>query len=87
MIKIEGVCNGIELDKRFYLPGVVLSDECPKCKEIVEKDLGDDYLSYPVVGKPYTIDLYCEPCDHYWVGKVLVEVTIKVAQPKKKVKK
>ena len=47
---------GIEV-KRFYLP-FILTQVCPKCGKVLERDLNDQYLSYPTCGKPEEITFY-----------------------------
>ena len=65
---IEGsLTPGSEIgSKRFYLPGIVIKTKCPKCGGPYEKDMGDDYLSYPRIGVEDTINGYCESCSHSW---------------------
>ena len=80
---IEGECNGAELDKRPYLPGIVIKSKCPKCGEPYEKDMSDDYLSYPRVGTPYELNAYCrnDDCGHEWpLGSVVVNLTLTVVE-------
>lgn len=40
-----------ELDKRFYIPGVVLKSKCPECGVETIVDLTHEYMSYPTIGK------------------------------------
>jgi hypothetical protein len=76
-VKINGTCNGAELDKRTYLPGITITDVCPKCAVPYVRDMKSDYLSYPVVGKPYLLTAYCEECEHYWtMGTVVVRLSL-----------
>lgn len=65
---IRGDPTGETIDvKRFYLPGVVLTAQCPACGASCEKDYGGcDYLSFPVMGSPFDLGLYCRSCDHEW---------------------
>lgn len=72
---LENVGQGTELDKRFYLDGVVLYKEC-KCGNIMEKDLESDYLSYPCVGYPEKLYLYCDECDVEYEEALKVTVSI-----------
>lgn len=71
--------SGVPLDKRTYLPGVVLRSKCPKCGDVAERDLGEDYLSYPTTGDAEDVTFYCErgfdddgegaeECGAEWVG-------------------
>ena len=77
--------EGVELGKRTYLPGVMLKSTCPKCGTPWTKDLGSDYLSYPVVGKPHNAYGYChnEACEHEWPVMVIVRLTIEAAPEEK----
>jgi len=69
----------VELDvKRFYVPGVMLTDDCPKCGERYARDLGDDYLSYPVANRPFDFTVYCE-CGHEWTAKLILRLSVEVA--------
>lgn len=71
--------TGEELSKRFYCGGVVLEVKCPNCGEIVTRDFGQEYLSYPVAGTKEDLDMYCEGCDHEWkAGTVKVNVELEV---------
>lgn len=63
--KIEGAVSGARLDvKRLYLPGVVITADCPVCKGKIELDLGADYLSYPPVGTEFSQFIYCPDCEN-----------------------
>lgn len=76
-LTIEGTCQGGELDKRTYLPGVVIKSKCPECDAPYVKDLENNYLSYPKVGQPYKLTGYCGQCDHEWpLGEVVLNLTI-----------
>lgn len=58
-MKITGTCEGADLNiKRFYMPGIEISDICPKCKTDWVHDFGDWPLNYPVVGEPIKITGY-----------------------------
>lgn len=50
-------------DKRFYLPGVVLEDTCPSGDHVVTMDLGEQYLSYPIIGAVDSAWWYCGQCE------------------------
>lgn len=72
--------NPIELDvKRFYLPGVVLSAKCPKCKKTVKYDLGADYLSYPSINAPTDFHFYCPDDGAEWDEQIILRVTVEAA--------
>ena len=81
MPKITGSIEKDSLDiKRFYLEGLVLEDECPKCKSMMENDFGDEpgYLSYPTPGMPESVYFHCEDCDHEWEVKVVLDISLKL---------
>ena len=54
--------------KRCYCEGAIIKVNCPKCGSELIADIGDQYLSYPKVGKSSTVGFYCEKCDD---GKTL----------------
>lgn len=60
--------------KRFYIPGTVLKSKCPQCGKKVEKDLGDDYLSYPATNTPIHVSMY--DGEHEWTVCIVLRVTI-----------
>jgi hypothetical protein len=69
----------IELDKRFYVPGYVITDNCPDCGVAWSQDLGEQYLSYPKLDEPNKIHGYCEACGSSWLaGEVLVRISIEI---------
>lgn len=78
---LENVGIGTELDKRFTLDGVVLYKKC-KCGNIMEKDLEGGYLSYPCVGYPEKLYLYCENCEEEYEEalKVTVRINLEVEE-------
>lgn len=65
--------------KRFYIPGYVLTSECPKCKEVRKMDLGEQHLSYPKSGEPEALHFYCEGCEEEWQEHVIVRVSVELA--------
>ena len=77
---IEGECVGVELGKRFYMPGVTVKQPCPNCGAAWECDMGDRYLSYPVVGETVKLSAGCGECDHEWTIPVVVRVTLELAK-------
>jgi len=75
-----------EMSKRFYVPGVTIKSICPECGEEVVYDLGDHYLSYPILNTPYKFS-FCHDApteddqynDHEWTEEIIVRVTIEAA--------
>lgn len=78
-VEIVGTCKGVELDKRTYLPGVVIKSTCPNCGEPWEGDMGDHYLSYPKVDEPAKVYACCQKCEHEWSVMVIVRMTLEPA--------
>ena len=79
---LENVGKGAELAKRFHLNNVVINKVC-NCGEILEYDLGRDYLSYPTVGYPENIYFYCNECGAEYEDSVSVEVQINLVVTEK----
>lgn len=71
---------GVELGKRFYMPGVTIEDKCPECGAKWSIDLGNNYLEqYQCTEDVTPVNAYClaEACQHEWVaGEVVFHVTI-----------
>ncbi len=61
--------------KRFYAP-FVIKDLCPNCKEPYINDLTQDYISYPILGKPTVFNMYCHKCENEWSGEITIEIEI-----------
>ena len=82
-MEIQGTCKGAELNKRQGLPGITITDQCPKCKVPYTMDLSDRYLSYPVVGAPTEVDGYCRECGHEWsLGFVTIRMSLEAVTEK-----
>lgn len=83
-VKSKPSDDPIELDvKRFYLPGTVLSSECPKCKKTIKKDLGRGYLSYPVANAPIDEHFYCPDDESEWNERIILRITVEAAPSEK----
>lgn len=87
MNKIIGTCNGAEIDvKRFYVPGVQIESQCPKCESTRTRNLADFYLSFPVVGKPSDFHFYCEEsntgefCNTEWDVKIILDMNVRIVE-------
>ena len=85
-MKIENTGDVCDLDiKRCYLP-IVITDTCPKCGAEVSKHLDNDYVSYPKVNKPFTINMHhiIEHPDrdeeHDWPVRVVLRVMVEAAE-------
>ena len=51
-------CGPIQLDKRQHIPFEIRA-KCPTCGGTATLDLSSDYLSYPEIGEPTEVALYC----------------------------
>lgn len=75
---------GVDLEKRTYLPGVVLRSKCPKCGEMCENDYAQDYFSYPRTGEEIDVTFYCDHGAGHeghseWVGaRVTIRIVVDV---------
>lgn len=87
-MKSNNVSDGTQLEiKRLYLPGVILESTCPNCGQIVEMDLGVDYLSYPYVGSD-TLYFYHSECDNKdddeigceWKVEISLDISVQVTK-------
>lgn len=65
-------------DKRFYLPGCILSSDCPKCSKEVIQDFTNDYIAYPVSGKKDLQYFYCADCDEEWSAPYQLTIEVKL---------
>ena len=81
-MNIEGKPHGrLEL-KRCYLPGVVLSDECPSCGKTKTVDLEENYLLLPPMNEAFTFTFYCGDCDEAdrrpceWQHKLVLNISV-----------
>lgn len=72
---LKDVGRGTELAKRTYIDGVVVEKKC-ECGEILQKDLGSDYLSYPSVGHWQSLCFYCDECDIEYEQDVKVRILL-----------
>lgn len=68
--------------KRFNLP-VTIVDDCPTCRvECRTRFDGDDYISYPAIGAPTPVYLYCAPCRLEWKRSIFILFSVHaVAEP------
>ena len=74
----EVIKEKIEINiKRFYLP-LVIKDKCPNCDGDITYDLGEQYLSYPILNEPETIGICCEACDLEFEKTVTLSLSIDI---------
>jgi len=65
--------------KRFNLP-VTVVDDCPTCKvECRTRFDGDDYISYPAIGRPTPVWLQCTACETHWDRNIVILFSVHVA--------
>ena len=79
-VEIIGTADGAVLHKRLNLPGVEVKTSCPKCGRPWVRNLAEHHLSSPVVGQPSDLYGYCQACEHEWSVKVILSITLKVAE-------
>lgn len=80
-MKITNDNEPYEVDvKRFYMPGTTFTGECPKCHAAFEKDLSDEYLSYPMANKTFDHNLWCSECSHEWKVQVRLVVALHLVE-------
>lgn len=79
--------RGGEMEKRTYLP-FALTSTCPKCGRDGERDLTDQYLSYPVLGQPQRVTFRHDDadddeanCANEWHGFVVIGFTLTEVEP------
>lgn len=80
MAEIIGTPEPIEdVTKRFYLPGVIIRDTCPKCGKVCEVDLGNHCIYYPTFNAPMKFSMYCcednGGCENEWDIQIVIRVT------------
>ena len=87
MTRIEGTPSGKIDCKRLYVEGVSIFSSCPKCGVEQEKDLGENYFSYPCSGKPEGFWFICEEgwdtdvetCNTEWTVEAIMEISVRLA--------
>ena len=79
-MKIQGQAGEIQLAKRFYVPGIVIKDNCPHCGTESTYDLSTSYLSHPTANKPIDFIQCCNKCNREWLKFVTVKLTVEVAR-------
>jgi hypothetical protein len=62
-------------EKRFYVPGVVISCKCPKCGGDVGTDCADEYFSYPMFNTAFDFLLVCK-CEHEFTVKLILRLKL-----------
>lgn len=72
-----------ELDvKRFYLPGVTITDHCPSCRKLRHFDGDSEYISNPILNEPEAVTMYCEDCEENWEVDVVLTLVVTLAKRK-----
>ena len=75
-MKIIGSCNTLT-DKRPYLPGILVREDCPKCNRSIELSLKENYPWEDRERKGiYNITFGCDHCEYFWEQKVKVNITL-----------
>lgn len=73
---ITGTCRTIEDVKRLYLPGIVLRDDCEKCKRSVELDMADNYPWGGEGNGIYKVSFSCPDCEEGWSKRVKLTINL-----------
>lgn len=65
--------------KRPSFPGVVVRADCPKCGVETKEDLSalGYLLTYPKIGVPEDLPLYCEGCNDHFEVKIVIDIIIR----------
>lgn len=88
-VEHEPAHGGLDLEvKRFYVPGYKVRSTCPKCGGACVFDCGENYFSYPPIGKPFTETLYCNAtledggmCEHEFDVELRLDITLSATSP------
>lgn len=67
--------------KRFYIP-IKVEIPCAHCGAKLEKDFGQEYLSYPVLNTPEEVGIYCEECEEESAFDVTLRLSLEVDKEK-----
>jgi hypothetical protein len=71
--------DSFEIDsKRCYIPAE-FDWECPHCGSKQVHDLGDDYLSYPMVNKPNDVHMSCDNCYEESTTECTIRMSIELS--------
>lgn len=83
-VTIKGNYPITSLDiKRFYLPGMKISAECPECGETVTKNMKYEYFGYPAVNmfQDYIFYHECsksESGDYEWKEEFMLKLGVEI---------
>ena len=78
---IGNKCEGTIEVKRFYIEGVEMSSNCPKCGTETIREIGGDDCSYPELNKVEKKYFWCdgnEECGEEWEEDYIFELTVKL---------
>ncbi len=86
MAEVKGTAVGKSQVKRFYIPGLSVSDTCPACGNTVVHDLSKDphYIGYPTFGEEFDYGFYCpedgygKHCGQSWSVRMKLVVTLEM---------
>jgi hypothetical protein len=73
-VKIHNITGTIDV-KRFYLPGLEISRPCATCGATLTWD-DNDYVSYPKLGEPLMLYLFCYECNKGTYVEAEMNITI-----------
>jgi hypothetical protein len=76
MFKIETTSDFFSLDvKKFYFPVKIITI-CSKCKQEIIRDFKVDFLQYPVLNEPISVNFYCKECGKKIEAKVKLSLNL-----------
>jgi len=75
-MEIMGKISGKIDVKRFYMPGLLIRDDCPSCGASEMKDMSHQYVSYPNIGAKILFGFYCDECEHEWEKNIIINITV-----------
>jgi hypothetical protein len=66
-------------EKRFYMPGITIEEECPNCEKPMVIDYKRDYLMYPMFNESIKIHFCCnvENCGGGATRTVVLRLEVK----------
>lgn len=82
-IEIDYLTTPMTLSSDVNIP-IVVREKCPRCMQVVEKDLTKVLLQNPVVNQIFDLDLehdITHPCQYKWQVKMIMRIGLVQAQP------
>ena len=76
--RITGQMKGQIDCKRFYMPGVRVHSECPKCGKHFDNEFEGDSFNNPFANEPEKLYFYCDHCNEEWQVPVILKVSLEI---------